>query len=65
MKERACFGVFSGLGSHKIDLIRFLTGQEIVSIFADMMTLDKKKPDGNLIDLEDNFFGKIENGTEL
>ena len=36
-----------------------------MSIFADMMTLDKKKPDGSLIDLEDNFFGKIENGTEL
>lgn len=53
-KSKAKFGVFGDLGAHKIDLIRFLTGQEIESVFAETMTLDKKYPDGNLISLEDN-----------
>lgn len=53
-KKKAQFGVFGDLGSHKIDLIRFLTGAEIVSVFATTMTLDKKHEDGTLIDLDDN-----------
>ncbi len=53
-KSRAQFGVMGDLGAHKIDLIRFLTGQEIDSVFASMMTLDKKYPDGTPISLEDN-----------
>ena len=53
-KDKACFGVFGDLGSHKLDLIRFLTGREIEAVFATMMTLDKKNADGNFIHLEDN-----------
>ena len=53
-KSQAYFGVFGDLGSHKIDLIRYLTGMEIADVFATMMTLDKRYPDGTLIDLEDN-----------
>lgn len=53
-KSRAQFGVFGDLGAHKLDLIRFLTGKEIDTVFATMMTLDKKTPEGNLIELEDN-----------
>lgn len=53
-KSKAKFGVFGDLGAHKLDLIRFLTSREIDSVFAVMMTLDKKYPDGTPIDLEDN-----------
>lgn len=53
-KAQARFGVFGDLGSHKIDLIRFLTGMEITDVFATLMTLDKRHLDGSLIDLEDN-----------
>lgn len=53
-KSKAQFGVFGDLGAHKLDLIRFLTGSEIKSVFATMMTLDKRYENGELIDLEDN-----------
>lgn len=63
-KSRAQFGVMGDLGAHKIDLIRFLTGHEIDSVFAEMMTLDKTYPDGSLIELEDNVVAqfKMDNG---
>lgn len=53
-KDKANFGVMGDLGAHKIDLIRYLTDSEIKSVFANMMTLDKKYPDGAPIELEDN-----------
>lgn len=53
-KAKAQFGVFGDLGSHKIDLIRFLTGREIDSVYATMMTLDKRLESGELIEIEDN-----------
>lgn len=53
-KDKANFGVMGDLGAHKIDLIRYLTDSEIRSVFANMMTLDKKYPDGSPIALEDN-----------
>lgn len=53
-KDKANFGVMGDLGAHKIDLIRYLTDSEIKSVFANMMTLDKKLPDGSPIELEDN-----------
>lgn len=53
-KDKANFGVMGDLGAHKIDLIRYLTDSEIQSVFANMMTLDKKLPDGSPIELEDN-----------
>jgi predicted dehydrogenase len=53
-KTKAAFGVLGDLGSHKLDLVRYLLGDEIQSIFATLQTLDKRDGDGNLIDLEDN-----------
>lgn len=63
-KDKANFGVMGDLGAHKIDLIRFLTDSEIKSVFANMMTLDKKLPDGSPIELEDNAvcMFRMENG---
>ena len=53
-KNQAGFGVLGDLGSHKLDLVRYLLGDEIEDIFATLQTLDKRDPQGNLIDLEDN-----------
>lgn len=53
-QKQAHFGVMGDLGAHKIDLIRFLTGSEITSVFTSVSTLDKKYEDGTPIDLEDN-----------
>lgn len=53
-KGQANFGVMGDLGAHKIDLIRFLTDSEIKNVFTTTMTLDKRGPDGELIELEDN-----------
>ncbi len=53
-KDQTSFGVMGDLGAHKIDLIRYLTGSEIKSVFATMTTLDKRGADGKLIELEDN-----------
>ena len=59
-KDSAKYGVLGDLGAHKIDLIRFLTGEEIFKVRANMMTLDKRYSDGNLIDLEDNVVCEFE-----
>lgn len=53
-KSKANFGVMGDLGAHKIDLIRFLTNEEISEVFATELTLDKRNSDGNLIELDDN-----------
>ncbi len=53
-KNKAAFGVLGDLGSHKFDLVRYLLGDEIQSIFATLQTLDKRDASGRLIDLEDN-----------
>lgn len=52
--SKAKFGVLGDLGSHKIDLVRYLLGDEIEDIFSSLTTLDKRTPDGNLIGLDDN-----------
>ena len=55
-KNKAGFGVLGDLGSHKLDLVRYLMGDEIESIHALVTTLDKRDAEGNLIDLDDNAF---------
>lgn len=50
----AGFGVLGDLGAHKIDLVRYLLGDEVESMFATLSTLDKKNADGELIKMEDN-----------
>ncbi|MCF6286638.1 MAG: Gfo/Idh/MocA family oxidoreductase [Candidatus Hydrogenedentes bacterium] len=49
-KKEARFGVMADLGVHKADLIRFLTGKEIVEINAFYKTVEKKRTD-----VDDNF----------
>ena len=46
-------GVLLSVGCHRIDLIPYLLGKDIVSVFAETMTLDKRKSDGSLIEEED------------
>jgi predicted dehydrogenase len=53
-KEEAMLGAVGDLGIHKIDLIRWLIGDEIQEVMAMVMTLDKKGLDGNLIAIDDN-----------
>ena len=52
--NQASFGVLGDLGSHKLDIIRYITGLEIQDIFTIKSTLDKRYENGELIDLEDN-----------
>lgn len=53
-KNKAHFGALGDLGAHKLDIIRFLTGDEVDTICCDTVTRDKRYPNGELIDLEDN-----------
>lgn len=53
-KDKASFGVLGDLGSHKIDLVRYLLGDEMSRIFATLSTLDKRDETGKLIGLDDN-----------
>jgi predicted dehydrogenase len=58
-KGSAFMGVTGDLGVHKADLMRWLLGQEFVEVAGFISTLDKKGPDGKLIDLDDNAFLKL------
>ena len=53
-KTDAGMGALADLGIHKTDLIHYLTGEAVTEVYAHTATLDKKYPDGNLIDVEDN-----------
>lgn len=55
-KKLAAFGSMADLGIHKTDLIHYITGQTVTEVTAIMNTLDKKWPDGRLIDVDDNAF---------
>ena len=52
-KAQAHFGVFGDLGSHKLDILRYLTDSEVDEIFTTAMTVDKKYDNGEFIDIED------------
>jgi UDP-N-acetylglucosamine 3-dehydrogenase len=54
VKEKAVMGVLGDLGVHKIDLMRWLLGQEFVQVSALLATQDKTYPNGKPIDLDDN-----------
>jgi predicted dehydrogenase len=47
-------GSLGDLGVHKIDLMRWLLNDEFSEVYAQAVTLDKKGPDGNLINIDDN-----------
>jgi len=53
-KSQSAFGVLADLGIHKTDLIHYLLDEPIVSVTAMMGTVDKRYPDGGLIDVDDN-----------
>ncbi|HEX8913779.1 MAG TPA: Gfo/Idh/MocA family oxidoreductase [Humisphaera sp.] len=58
-KGAAQMGVTGDLGVHKADLLRWLLGQEFVEVGGFISTLDKRDPEGKLIDLDDNAFLKL------
>ena len=53
-KSAAGMGVLADLGIHKTDLIHYLTGEYIAEVYAHAATIDKRYPDGNLIEVDDN-----------
>lgn len=53
-KSTASFGSMADLGIHKIDLMRYLVGGKVTSVFSTLATLDKKFPDGTPIEVDDN-----------
>ena len=53
-KSQSAFGVLADLGIHKTDLIHYLLDDPIVSVTAMLGTVDKRYPDGGLIDVDDN-----------
>jgi len=53
-KKEAIFGVLGDLAIHKVDLLRWLTKDEINEVAAFSATLDKSDSNGNLIGVEDN-----------
>lgn len=53
-KKKAGMGALGDLGVHKIDVLHHILGEPIVSVQALLKTLDKRYPDGRLIDVEDN-----------
>ena len=52
----AVMGVTGDLGVHKADLMRWMLGQEFTQVSAVITTLDKRTPDGKLLQLDDNAF---------
>ena len=55
-KGQAFMGVTGDLGVHKADLLRWLLGEEFAEVSGFLATLDKRTPDGKLIDLDDNAY---------
>ncbi len=53
-KDAAAFGSMADLGIHKIDLLRYLVGDEIKSVYSEMCVLDKTYEDGRPIEVDDN-----------
>jgi len=53
-KSQSAFGVLADLGIHKTDVIHYLLDEPIVAVTAMLGTVDKRYPDGGLIDVEDN-----------
>lgn len=53
-KDSAQFGSMADLGIHKIDLMRYLIGSDIDSVYSEMCVLDKTFEDGSPIEVDDN-----------
>lgn len=59
-RELSGRGVMADVGSHRIDLMRYITGGEYKRVFSFTPTLEKKKQDGIPIDVDDNAFTIVE-----
>lgn len=59
-KHIAVFGAMADLGVHKVDLIHYLVGEHISSVTAQIRTIDKRLPTGELISVDDNGFCILE-----
>ena len=56
-KDQAVMGVCGDLGVHKIDLLRYLLGEEITDVTGFVSTINKTYPDSTTpIDVDDNAF---------
>jgi predicted dehydrogenase len=64
-KKDAFMGAMGDLGIHKADLIRWLIGDEIQEVKAYVSTLDKKGPDGRLIEIDDNAICLLQSRTGI
>lgn len=53
-KSAAAFGSMADLGIHKIDLIKYLVGDEYDRAYSRMCTIDKTFEDGTPIEVDDN-----------
>ena len=64
-KNAAAFGSMADLGIHKIDLMRYLIGSDVKTVYSRMATLDKKFTDGTPIEVDDNSVEilKFDNGA--
>ncbi len=58
-------GVMSDVGSHRIDLMHYICGARYQRVLSYTPTLDKRMPDGSLIELDDNAMSivEMENGV--
>ncbi|MCI8292543.1 MAG: Gfo/Idh/MocA family oxidoreductase [Hespellia sp.] len=53
-KDVSYYGCLGDLGIHKIDVVRWILGEEFTEVFAKVGTLNKVYEDGTPIDVEDN-----------
>lgn len=53
-RSAAAFGSMADLGIHKIDLIKYLVGDEYDKAYSRMCTIDKTFEDGTPIEVDDN-----------
>lgn len=64
-KSRAGLGALGDVGIHKADLIRWLINDNIKYVTAKIATLNKRTPEGELINLEDNAFCILESASGI
>jgi len=64
-KQKSAMGAIGDLGVHKTDLIQYLLDSQVAEVRALVTTLDKRKADGQLVDVDDNAFCiyRMRNGT--